>query len=319
MNDLSYKLSGIQENVSLKPYTTFAIGGPARYFITAKNETEMVRALLAAVAADVPYYILGGGSNLLVSDAGFDGLVIKNENVDFNLAGTRVNAGGGLSLGFFVEQCVEHGLTGAEFLVGIPGSLGGAIRGNAGAWGNGIGEIIETVKVFDGARVSDWLPAQCQFTYRNSFLKAKGHVVISAALQLRQGERQIVAETTANYLRQRNSGQQPTGPSAGCTFQNIPLEQVAGQKIMTTLGITAEEYARVTRYGKLPVGFLLDKIGLKRQRIGGACVSAEHCNFIINDGSATSDDVARLISLIKRRVRDTLGIQLEEEVQYLGF
>ncbi|MFA6533662.1 MAG: UDP-N-acetylmuramate dehydrogenase [Patescibacteria group bacterium] len=313
------ELAGLKENVPLAPYTTFRLGGPARYFVAAKSEAELAAAFLWAKKERLPTAILGGGSNLLVADAGFDGLVIKNENIDYVIEGNRIFAGSGLNLGYLVSQCTENSLTGAEFLVGIPGTVGGAVYGNAGAWGHGIGELVETVKVFEGGKIKQLNQNACQFKYRSSALKEENLPVLSVVLLLRKSVKEVVEKQVSDYLRQRSGGNQPKEPSAGCSFKNVELAKLKPAKVMKGLGINAAEFAAATKHGKLAVGYILERLNLKDKKIGGAKISPAHCNFIINDGTAKAADVAELISYVKQQVRDKVGVQLEEEVQYLGF
>jgi UDP-N-acetylmuramate dehydrogenase len=313
------KLSGIKENVALAPFTTFKIGGPAQYFYVAKKEEDLVAAIDWAVANEVPYHVLGGGSNLLVSDEGFAGLVIKNENIDFKLEGNKVYAGSGLNLGYFVSQCTENSLTGAEFLIGIPGTVGGAVRGNAGAWGQSIGDLVTSVKVFAQGKIQTLNQHACRFVYRGSLLKEEKYSVLSAIFTLQKGLKEEIEKKVSGYLQQRSSAQQPKEPSAGSIFKNIELKNIKPDKVRKALDVSESDFQEVTKHGKLPAGYVVEALGLKGKKIGGAQISEQHGNFIISDGTATASAVIQLISYIKQQVRDKVGIELEEEIQYLGF
>jgi len=313
------KLPGLQKNVPLAQYTTFQIGGPAQYFYVAKNEAEMIKVIAWAQSEKLDFFILGGGSNLLVSEQGFTGLVIKDENVDFKIEGNLVTAGSGVSLAYFVDQCAENSLSGMEFLAGIPGKIGGAVRGNAGAWGQGIGELVKTVKILANQKIKELTGFACRFQYRDSLIKQENYPVISAVFQLQKGIQEEIKEKINHYLQERARKIPIEQLSAGSTFKNIDLHDLDQEKVKQGLGLNNQEFKEATKFGKLAAGYLIDGLGLAGQKMGGAQVSTKHANFIINTGGATADDVIKLISYIKQQVRDTTGIQLEEEVQYLGF
>ena len=279
----------------------------------------MQTALSWAADKQLPVFLLGQGSNILVSDEGFDGLVIKDENVDFNIVDGVVTSGSGVNLGYFVDQCVESGLAGAEYLAGIPGTVGGAVRGNAGAWGHDIGELTRKVLVFNGKQAVWLTAAECAFRYRTSKIKEQKFVILTAVLELRKGVISELRAAVNEYLRQR-AARHPIEPSAGSVFKNIELrgfDQAA--KLAPALGVSPAAFADATKHGKLAVGYIVDRLDLRGKKIGGAQISPKHGNIIINTGHATAKDVIALVSLIKQQVRDKTGLQLEEEIQYVGF
>lgn len=309
----------ITEQVPLAPFTTFKIGGVARYFCAAKHVDELIAAYQWARSENLPIFVLGEGSNILVSDDGFPGLVLRNEEVSFELEGTTVACGAGVHLGYLVERCAEQGLRGAQYLVGIPGTVGGAIRGNAGAWGHDIGELTTQVTVFDGSRLRTVSAAQCKFTYRDSMIKRQGHIILTSQLQFRKGLTAEIQAAMHEYMVQRDA-RHPVEPSAGSVFKNIITRQIEDEpKVQRALGVTAEEYRDLTPYGKLAVGVIIDRLDLRGKKIGGAQISPRHGNIIVNTGGATASDVLALISLAKQQVRDRLGIQLQEEIEFVGF
>ncbi|MFA5359049.1 MAG: UDP-N-acetylmuramate dehydrogenase [Patescibacteria group bacterium] len=313
------ELNGVRENICLSSYTTFQIGGQAKYFFVAKSEKDIVEAINWAKQEKMNYFILGGGSNLLVSDDGFDGLIVKNENIDFFQEGTKVVAGSGLNLGFFVNKCLESDLTGAEFLAGIPGTVGGAVRGNAGAWGNEIGQIVESVKIFDGKSAAELDAKNCHFEYRGSLIKEKNYAILSVTFKLVRGDVVTAEKQMRDYQWQRSTKQPLDKPCAGSIFKNVKLTQSSVEMIKKELDITDEEFADLTKSGQIPAGYIISRLDLQGKIIGGAQISTKHANFIVNINTAVAGDVIGLISLIKQQVRDRLGIQLEEEIQYLGF
>ncbi len=262
----------IQENISLASYTTFKIGGPARYFLIVR---DVAQAIDFAQEKNLPYFLLGGGSNLLVRDKGFNGVVIKLENKEIKLNG-EVDAGAKLS--DLVDFTVKNDLTGLEWVAGIPGTVGGAIRGNAGAFGHSISEVIKEVKTFH--KETDY-----QFGYRDSVFKHNSDIILSAVFEFKKGvNRELIDE----YLKEREK--HPLEPSAGCIFQN-PKPLFAGK--------------------------LIEDCGLKGKRIGKAAISEKQANFIVNLGGAQAKDVFELIQLAKKEVKKKFNIELKEEIQYL--
>lgn len=308
----------IQENVILAPFTTFRIGGPAKFFVEVKDVEELKEALRFAKENKLEFFVLGGGSNVLVSDAGFDGLIIKIKFTEFNIdiENNEIEVGAGVFLVKVVKDSAENGLTGMEWAAGIPGTVGGAIRGNAGAFGGEMKDAIESVQVLDTETMDmkEMACAECAFKYRDSFFKSNPRLIIlSAKIKLAAGNaeesRKKIQETIAGRIDRHPGGM----GSAGSYFIN---------PIVKNPELTAEfekETGKKSKDGKLPAGWLIERAGMKGKKIGGAMVSPEHSNYIINVGSATAEDITALDSLIKQQVRDKFGVELQEEVQYLGF
>jgi len=255
-----------QENIPLKEYTTFKIGGPAKYFFIAKTKESLLEAVQEAKKRRLPIFILGKGSNLLVSDKGYKGLVIKT----------------GEPLSSYVPK-------GLEWAVGIPGTIEGAVYGNAGAFGQSMKDAVESVEVFDAKteKIKIFKNSDCQFAYRDSiFKKNKNLIILSVKIKTRKSNLNKIKE----YLMHRKKTQPLNFPSAGSVFVNPE-------------GYTAGE--------------LIEKCGLKGKTIGGAQISNIHANFIINLGNAKSKDVLRLINLAKNKVKKQFGVKLEEEIRIL--
>jgi len=318
MSNVNDLLKNVQENIPLAPYTTFKIGGPARYFFIAKNIEEIKNAIKVAKDLKIPYFILGNGSNVLISDSGFGGLVIKIDDRELKIENNEIYAGAGVMLAALVKESTNAGLTGLEWLAGIPGTLGGAIYGNAGAFGYSIGEVAETVKVFDPGDLMEKTlsKSDCNFGYRHSIFKEKKYIILGADLKLKKGELEESAKLASEYLSKRK-GKHPIGPSAGSIFKNplIKENQKAYEKLI-------KQYPEIEKFkatGKIPAGWLIGQFGLCGKEIGGAMVSKEHGNFIVNIGGAKAEDVIILTSLIKQKIRVNFGIQLAEEIQYVGF
>jgi UDP-N-acetylmuramate dehydrogenase len=281
----------VKANVLLASYTTFKIGGPADLFYEAKTSEEIIKAVKLAKRLKIPYFILGEGSNLLVSDQGFKGLVIKIQTLEFKLRNSNIIADSGVRLKTLVEEAAKAGLSGLEFAAGIPGTLGGAIRGNAGAWQQNIGDKVLRVRVLAKNGKIRWLSQKdCQFKYRQSRFKKTGEVILAIELQLEKGTKEEILKKIKKNLKNRKN--QPKETSAGCIFVNPK---------------------------PLSAGKMIEECGLKAKRVGGAQISTQHANFIVNLGEAKAKDVLQLIKLAKTKVQKKFGVRLEKEIYLLGF
>jgi UDP-N-acetylmuramate dehydrogenase len=277
----------------LAKYTSFGIGGPADVVVVPEGAADVLAVLGICREEKIPVLILGGGSNLLVRDGGFRGLVLSCDGIFTQLVaeGRRVRAGAGVRMSRLVAYCCTLGLSGMESLAGVPGTVGGAVKGNAGAFGGCIADHLVEVRLLSregDEQVS--MRDQLQFAYRRSSLPA-GCVVLEAVFDLTPGDPAQIRRRISENLLKRNRSQPVEWRSAGSVFKNPP-----------------GDYA----------GRLVEKAGLKGVRIGGACISPKHGNFIINLGGATAVDVLALIELTQRRVREEMGVQLELEVQVVG-
>lgn len=307
----------IRENIPLSKFTTFRLGGPARFFAEVNDKKDLEEALQFAKEKKIEWFILGGGSNLLVSDQGFDGLIIKINNRESKVEGSKIIAGAGLLLSEIVSLARRNSLSGLEWATGIPGTVGGAIFGNAGAYGSATGDNIAKVEVFDSTQEKfswkDCSGTDCQFDYRTSLFKQQKELIIfSAVFSLVLGQAEEISAKIKKIIRER-VGKIPQGPSAGSFFKN-PLVTKA-----EVLAEFEKDQKIKSRGGKIPAGWLIDQLDLRGKKIGGAMLSQDHSNFIINTGGAKAEDIIILSSLIKQKVRNHLGVQLEEEVQFLGF
>jgi UDP-N-acetylmuramate dehydrogenase len=306
----------IQENVPLAPFTSFVIGGPARYFAAVASVAELREALLFARSKGIAFGILGGGSNLLISDGGFDGLVIRLKMEGVRVSGHSIEAESGVDLDLLVHDAAGRGLCGMESLAGIPGLLGGAVRGNAGAYGSCIGEVTTTVFALQ-AETLELLALsreECGFAYRSSrFKRDPGLVVVSALLSLSPGDAaESLSKAEATIARRTAKGLQ-CEKSVGSYFMN-PV--VADEELIRRF--EADQQMRC-RESRIPAGWLIDQAGLRNTRVGAAMVSARHANYLINTGNASADEMLRLARLIKSGVRSAMGVRLQEEVSCLGF
>lgn len=308
----------IQENVILAPYTNFKIGGSARYFTEVKNEEELKESLAYAQANQLEFFVLSGGSNVLFSDKGFNGLVIRIQNTKYKILDTKIECGAGVSLAKIVNLTIENSLTGFEWAAGIPGTIGGAVRGNAGAFGSDMNNIVEKVSVFarenEVFKKKDYTKEECQFDYRNSLFKHNQNlVIISAVLNLKKGEKEKIQSQVNETIFARRK-KLPIGvKTVGSFFMNPKVENAEIIKEFET------ETGQKSKSGIIPAGWLIESVGLKGKKIGGAMVSEEHGNCIVNADAATAEDVIILASLIKQKVRAKFEVQLMEEVMLVGF
>ena len=275
-------------------HTSFHIGGPAELMAQPQSEAELQSLLLKAAEAAVPVTLVGNGSNLLVRDKGIRGLVIKLGSMlrDIKVSGNVLTFGSGVSLAQASRKAAELGLSGMEFAVGIPGSIGGAVYMNAGAYDGEMSKVVKSVRVMDAAgEVSELSAGELDFGYRHSALQGSGKIVTSVTVELAVGDKQAIAEKMADFSNRRITKQPLELPSAGSMFKRPP-------------GYFA--------------GTLIDQTGLKGYTVGGAQVSTKHAGFVVNIGGATAADVLQLISDVQAKVFAAHGVHLEPEVLVLG-
>lgn len=318
MADIKRLLKNVEENVSLAKYTSFKIGGPARYFYVAKNAEDIRGAVQVAKDLKLPYYILGGGNNILVSDQGFNGLVIKVKNQDIKITDNEISAGAGAVLANLVSEAANAGLKGMEWMAGIPGTFGGAIYGNAGAFDGSIGKMIKKVEVLDpdDLTVKKMKHSECEFAYRDSVFKRNKYIILSAVLELERGNQFDIQDLIKEHIKKR--GSHSAGfPNAGSVFKNVLIAE--NKKVFNRLIKKFPELEKFKAKGKIPAGWFVEELGLRGKKIGGAMIAEKHGNFILNTGDAKATDIVMLTSLIKQKVRVNFGLQLEEEIQYVGF
>lgn len=275
-------------------HTSFHIGGPAELMAQPQSEAELQSLLMKAAETAVPVTLVGNGSNLLVRDKGIRGLVIKLGSMlrDIKVSGNVLTFGSGVSLAQASKKAAELGLSGMEFAVGIPGSIGGAVYMNAGAYDGEMSKVVKSVRVMDAAgEVSELSAGELDFGYRHSALQGSSKIVTSVTVELAAGDKQAIAEKMADFSNRRITKQPLELPSAGSMFKRPP-------------GYFA--------------GTLIDQTGLKGYTVGGAQVSTKHAGFVVNIGGATAADVLQLISDVQAKVFAAHGVHLEPEVLVLG-
>jgi len=299
--------ANLEERVPLSDHCSFRVGGVADYFLEAKDIGMLTEAVSIAFRNNIPFFVIGGGYNILPSDEGFRGLIIKNSssNIVFNSDSSTVIVDSGLILGKMINLAASRDLGGLEFLFGVPGTIGGAIYGNAGAFNYEIGDFLKSVTMLaskDGKLAivrheADWL----QMSYRSSRLKKEANkigqfapVILTATLQLVQRRRDEILRMMQENLNKKKETQPLSEVSAGSFFKNAgPNRDMAA-------------------------GYLLDQAGAKRMRVGGAAFSQKHANFLINRKRATASDLRFLAEKAKESVREKFGIELKEEIEYFG-
>jgi UDP-N-acetylenolpyruvoylglucosamine reductase len=283
----------VRRNEPMAKHTTLHVGGPADGYVEPASEEDLAVVVKCCSGRDVPFFMIGRGSNLLVRDGGFRGVVICLSHANFSrieVADGRLRCGAGAKLKNVAVEARRQGLSGMEFLEGIPGSVGGALRMNAGAMGGATFEVVESVRLmdFDG-NVRELTPKEMSVEYRGCGT-LKNHIALGAVFKGRPDSQESIVQRMSAFSRKRWTSQ-PAAPSAGCMFKNPET---------------------------IPAGKLIDELGLKGTRVGGAVVSAEHGNFLVNDGNATARDVLELIALLKRRAKAERGIKLQVEVEIIG-
>jgi UDP-N-acetylenolpyruvoylglucosamine reductase len=285
--------TAVRRDEPLAKRTTLRVGGPADVFVEPASEEDLASLLKFCGEQNVKFFVLGRGSNLLVRDGGFRGVVISLAHPFFSrieIKADRLHCGAGARLKNVAVEAKRNGLAGLEFLEGIPGSVGGALRMNAGAMNAATFDVVEFVRMMDyTGNARDVFPDELTVEYR-SCATLKTHVALGAIFKTRADSRESIEQRMIAFSKKRWTTQ-PAAPSAGCMFKNP---------------------------ASMPAGRLIDEMGLKGQRVGGAFVSAEHGNFIVNDGTATARDVLQLIENLKQRVKTERGVELHTEVEIIG-
>jgi len=285
----------IKENISLSKHTTFKIGGSARYFCIAKSKQDLIKAVKKAKELNLPFFILGGGSNVLALDKGFNGLVIKLQTTNYKLQDSNIYVEAGTKLEDLVSFSAKNSLTGLEWAAGIPGTIGGAVYGNAQAFDIKMSNIVKSVEVlnFKTLKIKNFLEKQCQFSSKESiFKKNKNLIILSVLLKLKNGNKEKIQEEIKEHLDYRKKNHPLKFPSAGSIFVN--------------------------KTGELSSSYLIEKAGLKGMKVGGVKISEKHAGFIVNTGKAKAKDVLDLIKIIKQKVKSKFGITLKEEIQIIS-
>ena len=297
----------------LSRYTRFGIGGPADVYAETGDAGSFTAALEAAKASGLPTVVIGDGTNLVVSDHGFRGIVLRYRAATLAANGNRVTADAGAVLQDLVDFTIARGLKGLETLSGIPGSVGAAVYGNAGAYGHSISERVISVTFYDGRLVREFDNAACEFHYRESiFKRRKEWIVFSTVLTLDPSDSASLRSAADGILKVRNEKFPVTMKCAGSIFKNLLLKELPD-------GVASRVPATVVREGKVPAAWFLEQVGAKGMRRGEIHVADYHANLLYNSGTGTAADLRAMILELKQRVGERFGIEIEEEVQYVGW
>ncbi|MGC2657438.1 MAG: UDP-N-acetylmuramate dehydrogenase [Bryobacteraceae bacterium] len=297
----------------LADYTRFGIGGPARLLCDTGNAEAFTGALRLVISAGLPHVVIGGGTNLIVSDEGFDGVVLRFTGTRIEHRDSLLSVEAGAVLQDVVDRSIALSLRGMESMTRIPGYLGAAIYGNAGAYGQSIQERVERVYFTGGSRPSSFSNAECQFRYRESIFKAnKNWIILRADLRFSPGDTAELAAREQSIRETRDAKYPPTMKCAGSIFKNLFFADLP-------VAVQSELPTNLVREGKVPSAWFLERTGAKGLRRGGITVAQYHANLIYNEGQGTAAELVSVISELKQRVADRFGFELQEEVQYVGF
>jgi len=322
-------LKDLKEHEVMRNHITMRVGGVADFYYEAKTIDDLVKAVKIAYKINIPYFVLGNGSNIIFSDFGFPGLVIKNStsNIAFMAEKSQAIVDSGGTLSKLILDAASNNFSGLEFLYGVPGTIGGAVYNNAGAWGQSIGDFVKSatllippgfmkenpnnIKEHEIIQVpGEWL----EFKYRSSKLKRivsyKKPIILSLRIQLAQNRQEEIMRRL-NIFKKTRKDKQPIGQSAGSVFKNpIPkeLQNVTGAGSINMPDLPKERTA----------GYMLEKSGAKRMHVGSARVASKHANFVINTGDAKAQEVRQLIEQMRRAVKVKFDVNLEEEIEYIG-
>lgn len=308
----------LEKDAPLSAYTRFALGGPADWLVDASTEESFLEAWRRLSENSVRMEVIGGGSNLVVADAGFRGVILRYTANGLREEGTKVYADAGANLQDLVDFTIDLGLSGLHTMTGIPGWVGGAVYGNAGAYGRSLDGSIAHVRCFDGKRVRNFSNEECRFRYRDSTFKdnkAKhnpGYVVFSAATELVRDDASALRQKADEIRAIRDAKYPPDMKCAGSIFKNVIFDELPEhtQRVVDP---------KVIREGKVPSAWFLEQAGAKGIRNGGIQVADYHANLIYNLGNGTATQVHEIVEDLKARVFDRFGFRIEEEVQYVGF
>ena len=303
----------LKRDVPLSQYTRFGLGGPAAVLVDTPDECSFTKALSLARRSGLRVEVIGGGSNLVVADAGFDGIILRFTGGDIRSEGSIVYAGAGAVLQDLVDYTIDQGLAGIQTMTGIPGWVGGAVYGNAGAYGRSMHQNVRSVRFADGEVIRELDNAGCKFRYRHSVFKDnKSWIVLSMALDLLLADAAGLRKQADDILSIRNAKYPPTMKCAGSIFKNLLFDELPEH-------VRAQVDPKVIREGKVPSAYFLEQVDAKGIKNGNIHVADYHANLIYNAGDGTARQVREVIDDLKARVRARFEFDVEEEVQYVGF
>lgn len=302
----------VKRDEPVSKHTTLEIGGPAKYFIEVKDVDTLIKAVSECNKNKIKYVVLGKGSNILASDDGFDGLLIVNKLVYVNESNGKFTVGAGVTLLDFINKVIDKGYSGIEKMSGIPGTVGGAVYGNAGAYGQSVSDHILRVTTFDGKRKRIFSKEECKFGYRDSIFKTNKNIIIETVFDFEKGEKEFLKKISLDTIQLRAQKFFPGVKCPGSYFKNI----VASDLKPSVLKQIPED--KIT-FGKIAAGYLMESVGAKGVQKGNVKIADNHGNLVINLGNGTAKEFLELTKLYAAKVKKKFGIELEPEVQMLGF
>jgi UDP-N-acetylmuramate dehydrogenase len=305
-----------KENELLSRYTNFRIGGPAKFLVEVKSIDELKFAIEKTEEFKIAYFVLGGGSNTLVSDEGFNGLVIRLNLRNVEINGQEVIAEAGALSVAVARQTAKAGLAGFTWAISLPGTMGGAVRGNAGCFGGEMKDNVTKVEVLRAGEIVTLTNAELNFGYRESAIKHSDDIVLRVYLELTPGDTAALEQELIDIVNERKEKQPLYAGSAGCIFKNFEFTDPEEIDDLLKKVSVPENMLNARR---ISAGWIIDKLDLRGRQVGQAKISEEHANFIVNLGGATASDIVQLIAIVKHEARNRFGIQLQEEIKYLGF
>jgi UDP-N-acetylmuramate dehydrogenase len=309
----------LKQNIALSDYSNYKIGGSALYFLEVFSKEELLKGLKdweKVHNKEKRIFVLGQGTNVLFSDAGFNGLVIKNSIGGIKKLGDKVEVGAGVELPRLNDFCIENALSGLEWSGGLPGTIGGAIRGNAGAFNGETKDNIEEVTSLNLTTLAliKRNKKECNFSYRNSIFKTEAHneIIISAVLGLKEGNQEEIQDNTNEKIEHRKNKHPLEYPNIGSIFKNVPVQNF-DQNFREELS----QYIKNDPFPVIPAAKLIFLAGLKGKKVGGVMISEKHTNFIVNLGQGKAQDVKELIEIVRKEIKNKFGVILEEEIMYV--
>lgn len=309
---ISSVIHEVHANEPLSKHTNFKLGGPAAIFAVARHRQEIIRGIEVLRKENATFFVLGGGANVVFPDNGISGVVLQIRNDEFTVDEEYVEIGAGVNTGKAASLCLQAGLTGLEFIVGIYGTIGGAVRGNAGSFGTEMKNVVVSCDVLtESGTVETWSHDRLRFGYRDSIAKHSRTIILSARLKLTRGDAAAARKLIAEHSAYKREHQPLKFPSAGCMFKNYVLQAHDDA--------ARQAFPEFVASGKIPAWALVTGAGFAGRRIGNIQISDQHANFFLNLGGGTADHVIMLASLVKQKVRERYAVQLQEEVQFIGF
>jgi UDP-N-acetylmuramate dehydrogenase len=303
----------VERDAPLSRLTRFGLGGPAAVLADATTVDALRRVIQLVQSESAPFVVIGGGSNLVCADTGYGGVVIRYTASDITADGACVTVDSGAELQTLVDFSIDRGLSGIHTMTGIPGWVGGAVYGNAGAYGRSTHETIRSVRFLDGEKLREFNNAECGFRYRHSrFKENKRWIVVSSQWELNPGDAAALRKQADDIRAVRDAKYPPTMKCAGSIFKNLLFAELPA-------AVQAEVDPKVVREGKVPSAYFLERVDAKGMKNGDIHVADYHANLIYNAGAGTAIQVREIVDDLKRRVRERFGFDVEEEVQYVGF